>query len=116
MSFAVGDKVVYNPYLPNLKLPKFRPWDHARIIKIDGDYLSLEFYNFGYSKLKIRKEAISYLPLAHFSQVLAHIETKAFLLKEQRFRNIYKYVLDELVKSTYEKYYLNASQMDNLDG
>lgn len=119
MDFAVGDKVVYNPNVPNLQPPQFRRRDHARIIKMDSHYLYLLFYNSVNHRSKILKDAITYLPYTEkwlrqcFSQVLTNIKSKALSLKEQRSRKIYLDVLDELPK---HRYHLNTSQLYNLDG
>ena len=119
MDFAVGDKVVYNPNVPDLLPPQFRLRDHARIIKMDSDYLYLLFYNADNHRSKIIKDCITYLPYTEkwlrqrFSQVLSNIKPKALILKEERTRKIYTEVLDELLLRVY---HLNASLMYNLDG
>jgi hypothetical protein len=119
MDFAVGDKVVYNPNVPDLQPPKFRPREHAKIIKIDSHYLYLLFYNADNHRSKILKESITYLPYTEkwlrqcFSPVLTNIETKALSIKEQRSRRIFTEVLDELHN---HRYHLNTALMYNLDG
>lgn len=122
MDFAVGDKVVYNPNVPDLPLPQFRVRDHAMIIKMDSHYLYLLFYNAENHMTTILKDSITHAPYTskwirqQFSQVLVTIQAAHLMLIEQRSRKIYTDVLDELTRSAYNKYYLNTSALYNLDG
>ena len=107
MDFAVGDKVVYNPSVPDLLPPHFRFGDHARVINMDKRYLHVQFYNNGNHKTRILRDAITHLPYTEkwirqrFSQVLGSIKNAHLTLIEQRSKKLYISVLDELVRSAY---------------
>ena len=122
MDFAVGDKVVYNPSVPDLELPQFRHKDYAYIINMDNHYLLLLFYNNGNHMTRILKNAISHAPYTakwirqQYMQVLGAINNAHLMLIEQKSKKIYTGVLNELVQSTYMNYYLNSAPMYNLDG
>jgi hypothetical protein len=46
--FVVGDTVIYNPNMPNLKLPHERLGDIAKVIGFEGDYAKVQFLRSGY--------------------------------------------------------------------
>jgi hypothetical protein len=46
--FAVGDTVIYNPNLPNLKLFYERLHDIAKVISFEGDYAKVQYLRSGY--------------------------------------------------------------------
>ncbi len=46
--FAIGDYVVYNPNMPNLKPPHERLRDIAKVISFEGDYARVQFLRSGY--------------------------------------------------------------------
>ena len=46
--FAIGDKVIYNPNMPNLKPFYDRLDDIATVIGFEGDYVKIQFKNSGF--------------------------------------------------------------------
>ena len=46
--FAVGDTVIYNPNLPNLKPFHDRLCDIAKVISFEGDYAKVQFKRSGF--------------------------------------------------------------------
>ncbi len=46
--FVLGEIVIYNPNMPNLKLPHERLDDIAKVIDLEGNYAKVQFLRSGY--------------------------------------------------------------------
>jgi hypothetical protein len=51
MNFESGDIVYYTPTMENLAPPLQRPWDMGIVLRIEGQYLVIEFLNNYISKI-----------------------------------------------------------------
>ena len=59
-SYKIGDKVIYNPTVINLKPPNQRPGDCGVVIGIDNEYVIVELNHSGL--LKVLNRSISHFP------------------------------------------------------
>lgn len=48
VNFVIGDTVIYNPNMPNLKPFYERLYDIAKVIGFEGDYVKIQFRNSGF--------------------------------------------------------------------
>ncbi len=46
--FVLGEIVIYNPNMPNLKLPHERLDDIAKVIDLEGNYAKVQFLRSGF--------------------------------------------------------------------
>ena len=110
MNFEVGDEIVYNPFIANLPKAELRVRDWGFIDKISNGYIHMKFYSHDGPPMAILPLAITHSPCSPkyirniYALVLKSIHDEAINKKIRKYKNTYTYVLEDLIKRSFERH------------
>jgi hypothetical protein len=117
MDFVKGDRVVYNPILPDLLPARHRPRDWGIIDEISENYLYVIFEHANY-RGQIIKTFCTHAPTSQkyykkiFDNILKNIKSIVSNLEKLRLQKMYKNCLDEILLGYCKKIYCLAYALE----